>query len=177
MTSDGYGAVVESRVPGRVRLRLPRDERRGDVVGQIESTLRGLDGVVDVTANPETGSILVRHDPSVLSDTLLVRYARDVHIISDAASGIVDADTDEWPETSQLARSVMREFRQVDRFLSRMSDGRIDGKMAAVVLLVGGSTLRALFGTKQTATPWYTLLWYAYSVFLHWHKAGRSHTP
>jgi hypothetical protein len=177
MTGNGYRAVVESRVPGRVRFRLPREGRREEVVGRVESTLRELNGVVDVTANAETGSILVRHDPGVLSDSLLVRYARDVHIISDIAGGTADADADQWPETSQLGQSVMREIRQIDQFVSRVSGGKIDGKMAVVILLLGGSTVRALFDKRAVPTPWHALLWYAYSVFLHWHKTAKSHTP
>ena len=177
MTSNGYRAVVESRVPGRVRFRLPRDERREDAVESVESALRKLNGVVDVTANPDTGSILVKHDPDVLSDSLLVRYARDVHIISDFAGTIPEADTDQWPEASPMARSVMGEMKQVDKFVSRLSGGTVDGKMAVVIMLLGGSFVRAVFNKRQGPTPWYTLLWYAYSVFVQWNKSEQSHTP
>lgn len=174
MTRNGGGAVVESCVPGRVRFRFPHEERREDVFGNVESTLRGLDGVVDVTANPSTGSVLVKHDPAVLSEALLVSYARDVHIVSSAASKDTDTDAEPWPETSELARSIMGEIKRMDRFVSRLSGGTIDGKMAAVILLLGGSATRALLGKKQVPAPWHALLWYSYSLFIQWNKNNKS---
>ncbi len=169
MIDSGHGAVVESAVPGRVRFRLPQDQRRQDVMGDVESALREIEGVVDVTANPFTGSVLVRLDPAVLSDALLVSFARDAHILS-GAQGSNGSEPAAWSETSQLAHSLSGELKRLDHFVSRVSRGTIDGKTAAMFLLLGTSVTRALFDKRQAQAPWYALMWYAYSMFIQWNK-------
>lgn len=169
MMRNGRGAVVESCVPGRIRFRLPQEERREDVLGGVESALRQLQGVVDVTANLCTGSVLVKHDPTVLPESLLVDYARRSNILSGAA-GQAEPEAVLWSQSSQLARSIAGELKRMDQFVSRVSRGTVDGKTAAAIVLFGTSLTRAMFDKRQIPAPWYALLWYAYSLFMQWNK-------
>lgn len=56
---------VESFLPGRVRLRVPRPRRR-DAIPRITRSLRGLDGVLAIAASVVTGGILLEFDPELL---------------------------------------------------------------------------------------------------------------
>lgn len=173
MIGSGHGAVIESALPGRVRFRFPQDERQQGIIEDAESALRGLKGVLDVTANLFTGSLLVTHDPAVLPESLLVDFARNADILA----GIGEDGEPEpavWSETSQIAGSIVNELKRLDRTVSRVSRGTIDGKTAAAILLFGTSLTRALFDRRQVRTPWYALLWYAYSLFIQWNKNNGS---
>lgn len=166
----GGGAVVESKVPGRVRFRLPKGRRREDVMTEVTSVFSGADGVIDVTGNSTTGSVLVRYDPRVVRGDDLVKLGREANIVSDIVEDVEELLGVSWPAMSDAAGSVLRTFRRFDQTVSRMTGGAIDGKMLVILLLFSASLWRALFWRRQVPTPWHALLWYSYSVFMQWHN-------
>lgn len=167
-------AVVESRVPGRVRFRFPKEHRHPSVFEEAASIFGGADGVLDVLSNPGTGSLLVLNDPDVLDEDGLLDIARDARIVSDAERELEEAGEGQWPETSELARSIMQGFRRYDRFVGHLTNGVIDGKTLIILLLFGSAMSRVLLGRKQPPAPWYALMWYGYSAFVQWHKPGAA---
>lgn len=66
--------MITSCIPGRVRLRHPR-LHDPDESGRLCALLRVTEGILDVTANPRTGSLLVRYDTTVVDEDDLARAA------------------------------------------------------------------------------------------------------
>lgn len=172
MISNGGGAIVESRVPGRVRFRFPKHVRTSDVLEEAVSVLGGAEGVLDVLPNLGTGSLLVLNDPDVIDEDGLLELARDANIIAHNGHKRAEEAEEQWPETSELARSIMQGFKRFDKSVSRLTNGLIDGKTLIIFLIFGAAISRAFLGRKQSPTPWYALMWYGYSAFMHWNKPG-----
>lgn len=65
--------AIRSLLPGRLRLRNPMlREMTADDVASLRDLLMGIDGMVDVTINPNVGSALLLWDTSVLSEETLL---------------------------------------------------------------------------------------------------------
>lgn len=176
---NGREAAIESYVPGRVRIRLPREQRDQITAGSIQSSVEEVKGVRNVFINPSTGSVLVEYDPGVLDFNQLKsesRLGRIIHDI-DVAADVVSA-ADSWPGgPSVTAQGIIQGFRQFDRSLNRITRGVVDGKTAVPLMLLGLSLGRYFLSERRAATPWYSLLWYSYSMFMHWNSPNKGRPP
>ncbi len=72
-------AVVEHRIPGRMRLRIPR--RRGDAAffGHVAAELAEVAGVRSVRNNPVTASVLIEHGGDAAE---VLQAARERHLFA-----------------------------------------------------------------------------------------------
>lgn len=170
MNRNGRGAVVESSVPGRIRLRIPHEQRRMDTISRIESVLWNIEGVADILTNPNTGSMLIRHDPDVIESDRLLDLAKAAHIVSEVADVVGDIEQMPWPQISKSAARAISNFRKFDNTLYRLTGGTVDGKMLIILFLLGAGVTRAFLSNRRMPTPWYSLLWYSYSAFMQWHR-------
>lgn len=148
-------------------MRLPKAQRHTDIVLDFKSLLQEMDGIRTVEANPATGSVLVEHDPSVINTDKLIEAA-GANLIAKIGDA---AESEAAPEISTSAMQVLKSFGRFDRTVNRITRGTIDGKMAVSFLFLGLS-LGRMFSVRRAPTPWHTLLWYSYSIFMQWHKPG-----
>ena len=81
--------AIRSLLPGRLRLRHPMlREMTADDVASLRDLLMGIDGMVDVTINPNVGSVLLLWDTSVLSEETLLEtlsFYAEMFLASDEA--------------------------------------------------------------------------------------------
>lgn len=172
MIPDSPTAAVESRVPGRIRLRVPRGSRRGNGLARIQMVFENVEGIRNIDINPSTGSVLITHDPNIIDSEDLIGLGRSANVIRQESQG--GRNGIQWPAMSTGARQIISGFRQFDSAISRFTGGAIDAKLAIPLLLLGLSLGRALFSASKAPTPWYSLLWYSYSMFMHWHDPTGS---
>lgn len=173
MGSNGCRATVESRLPGRIRLRVPRERRDEGFVSSLESSLQSIEGVLNVAANILTGSVLVEYDQDRASGDSVVDACRRAGVVADALQPWLPCNAD-WPGKSRTAEGIVQSFRRLDSTVCRVTRGVIDAKMAVSLLLLAKSVSRMLANGKSGPVPWHSLLWYSYSVFMHWHRPGRN---
>ncbi|MCX8053441.1 MAG: heavy-metal-associated domain-containing protein [Armatimonadetes bacterium] len=177
MISNALGAVVESYVPGRIRVRLPRERRDTSVLSEVASILAGVDGIKSVKTNEITGSILVEYDADAINVEELIALGKTANLIDDFdLSGTGTSTKSEFPPTSATARSILAGFRAVDRMVHELSRGLLDAKTIMPLTLFGISLRNYLRSPQRSPVPWYTLLWYAYSTFMQWNRPGRTTT-
>jgi hypothetical protein len=148
-------ARIVHRIAGRMRVRVP--SRRGDAAyfATVEETLRGLNGVESVGADPLTGGILILHgiDPGVIVD-----YA--------AQKGLFLAKEE---EAKKAGGTVLHDVlgapfgsfsRRIRSFTGNAAD--LSGLAVLALLTVGVYQIaRGNFG----APAWYTAFWYALGIF------------
>lgn len=174
MRLNGSGATIESCVPGRIRVRLPNEQRCEEVASDIQLFFGDIDGVENVTVNMITGSVLVEHDPRIVETSRLIEFGQAASIICNHnGDGVVVSQMQPWPDMSDMSKSILRTFRQFDRSIRQLSNGKMDAKLLSALLLVGMGSGRMLLGRRPPA-PWYTLLWYGYSMFMHWHNPNKN---
>ena len=167
-----YEVCVESSVPGRIRLRVPRDLRLHESMSKIAAKLKETNGIHKVQVSPTTGSILIQNDPKIIdADTLL----KAINVKPAAPADTLDFITlQPWPGKSKTGLQIVDSFRKFDQGVSWATKGNIDGKMTVVLTLLALSMGRAFLSEKRVLTPWYTLLWYSYSMFMHWYNPTKD---
>ena len=173
------GCAVESSLPGRMRMRLPQPRRRESIAARVRSDLGHVEGVRNVLVNILTGSVLVLYDPDALDADELVDAARDADIVSDVGGAAEAVEEAPWPEVSALGKQIVNWVRELDRSIRQASGGLIDLKLLIPLVLLALALARAIASGRRTPMPWYTLMWYAYSTFVHGHSpfAGRLGKP
>lgn len=67
-------SFITSFMDGRVRLRHPA-LKRAEQAGQVRELLSALPGMLRVTTNPRTGSLLIEYDPARISREDLIELA------------------------------------------------------------------------------------------------------
>ena len=174
MMPQVYEVNVESSVPGRMRLRLPREHRRQDVMSKISVTLNGTSGIHSVMVNPATGSILVENDPNLIDTEMLLKAIHAKHAAPTNEAQWDFLAKQPWPGKSKAGLHIIRSFRKFDQTVSWVTKGAVDGKLTIVMMLLVLSLGRAFLADKRTAAPWYSLLWYSYSMFMHWYNPTRN---
>jgi hypothetical protein len=173
LNGNGLGATIESHVPGRVRARLPRENRGHDILQEIHDILSDVEGILSVVMNPRTGSVLVNYDPDRLDFDALVQLARAAGIIRSPSEPRTHNEKRPWPHRSESAERLISGFRTLDRRIHLATNGAMDLKMLIPLVLVGISLGRAIARRDKGAIPTHVLLWYAYNIFMQWNQPSQ----
>lgn len=68
-------AHLAHHVPGRLRLKLPIHMRDADAIAQYAELMRAQPGVLEVSTNTRSGSVVVRYDPKTTGSRVLLETA------------------------------------------------------------------------------------------------------
>ncbi len=79
---------VESKVPGRMRVRLRKDLRSQDAVARIQQSLDNHPDIRDAQVNPTTGSVTFTHAPGKDGHKILAEVLREGELLADVAFDI-----------------------------------------------------------------------------------------
>jgi hypothetical protein len=145
-------AHILHHLPGRVRLKMP--DRVGDPAyfADLEKQLGAFQDFETLSANPETGSLLMQ-DGRIDLDALS-GYAEEKNLFT-----ISNAPAPAKP----VSDNFMAPITQASLALKKRSGGRIDLPEVAFLLMMAFGIYRLIRG-KLSAPPWYTAFWYAYGI-------------
>jgi hypothetical protein len=160
-----YLQIVHA-IPGRTRLRYPALRRAKDDADRLADALAATPGVHETSLRPFTGSILVLHDPSVTSATLVDVTQRVLACDRVLARGERPPIGGSVPELSKIAKLAAAAFRDIDRDLLRLSDGSIDLGTLATLGFVGAGAVGLAFEREVEMPPWFNLAWWGYRTFM-----------
>jgi len=146
-------AYVSHHTAGRFRIRIP--SKKGDVA--FFESLKTLGGqfpsIHEVTVNPLTGSILIKHalDPKLMEELGRKHFPEQ--------AGQIDSPS------SNIHRQVTETYHLVDKKIKKFTGGEMDvGTMSFGALLLMG--LYQISRGNFMAPAWYTAFWYALNIFL-----------
>ncbi len=180
MSYDGQKGIVESYVPGRLRVRMPPEKREDEAFAHFSGMIERLSGVRSISVNRKTGSVLVEFDPEALAVEEVNSLARVAGIIGEIGEIIGQAEGEEdniaWNELSIAAKRLQKAFWKANGSVRRATNGLVDLRLLIPAALLMLGIARAVATRKNPPTPWYALFWYAYSIFMHWQDPTK-HMP
>ena len=144
-------AYVFHRARGRLRLRIP--QRRGDAAffAGLEERLRSAPGIIGVSVNPVTASVLFLLDPTTDRDPLPVIES----------TGLLEVREGSPPMTPTLA-ALRRAVWRMDQSLHAQSAGSLELRTLAFLILVASAARQVVRG--EMLAPAASLLWYAFEL-------------
>ena len=159
--------------PGRLRLKLPRDEMQGEALNRAEHALQSAAGIEDVRPNPLASSVLVRYNPGSadLGSVMDALEQAGVNVVVENLQDVVQSTGGETPGT--LGDAIGSIFSNADARVSRLMHGRADLRTLLPVGL-GALAVREVFSGRAVAAPWYVLAWYAFDSFTRLRQAPKN---
>jgi len=148
---------VVTDIPGRLRLRMPRDRRDPRELQRLADVLSGHPAIALTAANAASGGLLVRYDASKLSSKEVVGLLQQA-----------GASFDEPESRERRAAVAVREAAgDLNRRVEQATRGAVDLRFLFPAAL-GTLALRQLSiqGVQLRQVPWYVLAWYAFDSFL-----------
>lgn len=149
-TAPGVRAELLHRSPGRLRLRVPALRRDDQALAGLANAVEAVAGVIAVTPNPLTATLLVRHTAAD-DEALLSELGRRTGLALESA----DAFTDTLAEVArsfQARRAALRQRTGID----------LDPRTLAFYVLLGIGLVQLARGNVMV--PATTALWYATSL-------------
>lgn len=145
-------AYIAHQVRNRVRLKIPEMRHDLDYFSALVEKLGALAGVLEVTANPATGSVIIVH-PAV--------SFTELEPLLEHAGLFTLAPAPEHPQENVVA-PVLKSFNRINETLSEGSAGNFNLQSFAFVGLVALAAHQAYRG--NILAPAISLLWNAFDL-------------
>jgi hypothetical protein len=154
-------AYVSHHTADRFRIRIP--SKKGDTAFFQSLKDRGgqFPNIHEVTVNPITGSVLIRHslDPAIMAELARKYFPEQAKQIDSPSSNI--------------HRQVTETYRLVDNKIKKFTGGEMDvGALSFGALLIMG--IYQISRGNFMAPAWYTAFWYAMNIFLKSKPKGKE---
>jgi Heavy metal associated domain 2 len=177
------GATVVHHIPGRLRIRLPRESRDPRLLRELREFVEGLGGVRQVEINPVTGSILVSYHPESHEQIQAILQSAE-SAEPDFSSPPELGEADELAEQiekeaeflaahSELALHIVNAVKRVNREIREASGNTVDLK---VLVPAGFAVWAFLKAGAEISTPlWVTLSLFSFNSFVTLHRPTHVH--
>jgi hypothetical protein len=145
-------AIAVHFTGSRLRIKVPTQKGNTTYFKTLAETLQDIDGVSSVSVNTTTGSVLMLHniDLKLLIDRINEKGCLKVRM-DNRFKG-------------KLHRQIESFFVSADKKISGATGGELNLPTVLFFALVGAGIYQVARG-HTNAIPWYTALWYAYSLF------------
>jgi hypothetical protein len=175
------GLKIVHALPGRVRLKLPQIKGNPELARNAQKKLAGVPGIMQVKANPVTGSVLVLYDLAAsMSETVEPLAA----VLGEFSPEITALDLMSWltsmpanPDASaHPGGSLTAGVQALNAEVGRITGGLDLKLLVPLTLLFFG--VRGLLASEKTTVPaWHDYFWFAFSslVMLNrgWFEGGQ----
>ncbi len=152
--------AIEHALPGRLRLRLPREVD----LDRLTSDWKARAGVTRVSASPVTGSVLIHFDPEQADVQSLVDGLALRALQAEPAHAV--------PRSGTLAEAIVTATTALDAKVKQATRGVGLGTLLPVGLL-GWAASEVLRG-RTRPLAWTSAIWYAHGILREYtREAGR----
>jgi Heavy metal associated domain 2 len=150
-----------------MRVRMPAAKRDAERLEEIRSSIRKLPGVLDVSANPALGTLVIHYDPALFGE--VIQRVTEHASKADLFLLRPPDEEDDAPPVSQVERAVDQFFGKANRILEAATGHAVNLKE---VFPFGILLYAVLFVDKAiAASQWMSWLQFAISTYLELHEA------
>jgi Heavy metal associated domain 2 len=160
-------AEIVHHIAGRMRIRVPAAKGDPERLEEIRSSIGKLSGVLEVTANPGLGTLLLYYDPALFGEAIqrVTEHASkaDLFLLRPP-----DEDDDDPTPVSTLDRAVDHFFGRVNRIVEAATGNAVNLKE---IFPFGIILYAVLFLDKAiAASQWLNLVQFALGTYLELHE-------
>lgn len=166
--------VVKSTTQGRIRLQLNPEYRTPETLARLKTQLEQDERISEVTINPRTGSVIVKHSHQHQGHRLLSEALKEAELVAEVALEVEPIEEEGEGEgegggeggQAKLDQQIADLMYRFDRFLYRRSGGRIHARGRVVPLGIAGLGVAqiAAYGISLEMLPGPMLFWIAFDI-------------
>jgi hypothetical protein len=162
---------VESKVPGRMRVRLRHNLRDDQTVKRVKESLDNDPDVRDVQVNPMTGSVTFTHAPSKDGHGILAKALREGELLADIAFDIPAEEEGEGGEGGgedpygKLDQQLADLTYKVEGYVYRKTGLRFRGQVIAGSVAGLGVAQMLIYGISFEMLPGPVLIWLGWDIY------------
>lgn len=160
---------VESKVPGRMRVRLRKDLRSQDAVARIQESLDNHPDIRDAQVNPATGSVTFTHTPGKDGHKILAEVLREGELLADVAFDIPAEEEggegggeDPYGKLDQQLADLTY---KVEGYVYRKTGLRFRGQVVAGTVAGLGVAQMIIYGISFEMLPGPVLIWLGWDIY------------
>ncbi|TRW89544.1 HMA2 domain-containing protein [Candidatus Methylobacter oryzae] len=147
-------AYVKHQLPGRVRLKIPQKKGDADYFARIAKSFSKFPGITQLQFNPNSGTILIRHDEAKAQLGNISEFAQTNGLFNIAEPP--PEKTFSIPH-QPIATLTSTRLNRLDQSLMELSEGLIDSRSLFLLILTGLAVHQIARG--KIMTPAASLLW------------------
>lgn len=155
--------VIEHALPGRLRLRVPREVDLERLTDEWKSRV----GVASVSASPLTGGVLIHFDPGKVDVQSLVDVL--------ASRSLRAEPSDPAPRSGTLAEAIVTATAALDVKLKQATRGTGLGTLLPMGLL--GWAASELARGRVRPLAWSSAIWYAHGILRDYNREAAREPP
>jgi len=158
-----------SHFPGRLRVRAEMFRVLPDVADAVAQRMREEPGVGRVESSARTGSLVIEYEPRVIQLPRVV----DLLVRTGGLHGLeVDVGA-ERPQREAPGVGIREIMDAWDRFVAKVSDGRIDLRTGVPATLLAFGAGVVLFGRRRMP-EWYDFVFWSFVTFVNLNPSKTS---
>lgn len=179
---ETHGLEVMHAIPGRTRLRWRRLKGDSGAAREIHRRLSAIDGIHQVEVNPNTGSVIVHHEPEAMEslEFLLAVAAAfglglgETEELSELLKGL-----EQGAELTDLTKDLSKIGEEINARLAKATGGQLDMRTALPLVLALLGIRSLIVSDVLTSPKWYDYLWFAFGSYfiLNPSYANVDHQP
>jgi hypothetical protein len=159
---------VESKIPGRMRVRLKPELRTAAVAAKVQKLLEAHPDVRDVSVNERTGSVMFTHAPEKDGHSVLSEIVEEAELMAavafDIPSSGEDGEGGEDPY-GKLDQQLADLVYGIEGFVYRKTGLRFRGQLVAGTLAGAGVAQMAIYGISLEMLPGPLLIWIGWDIY------------
>lgn len=159
---------VESKVPGRMRVRLRKDLRNQDSVTRIQQSLDSHPDIRDAQVNPTTGSVTFTHTPGKDGHKILAEVLREGELLADVAFDIPSTEEGEGggeDPYGKLDQQLADLVYKVEGVVYKKTGLRFRGQIIAGTVAGLGVAQMVVYGISLEMLPGPVLIWLGWDIY------------
>jgi hypothetical protein len=159
---------VESKIPGRMRVRLKPELRTAAVAAKVQKSLEAHPDVRDVSVNTRTGSVMFTHAPGKDGHSVLSEVVEEAELLAGVAFDIPTSDeggaggADPYGKLDQQLADLVY---GIEGFVYRKTGLRFRGQLIAGTLAGAGVAQMAIYGISLEMLPGPLLIWIGWDIY------------
>ena len=176
------GITVVHAIPGRIRLKVASVRDNSTLASELRHRLAAIQGVKQVEANPQTGSVLILYDAVATASPEALRSLAEP--LTQLFPGLDINDLQAWVSSTNgshsapsLTQGVAGFFASFNQKIDTATGGAADLKILLPLGLFALGIRSLLSSEKRLLPTWYDFLWFALCTYFMLNPKPGEKTP
>lgn len=162
---------VESRIPGRTRVRVKSDLRTPQNMARLHEQFNSHPDVGQVTINQRTGSVTFTHGKDKDGGNIFEKILQEIELVAETVLEIPVEDDDGGSPEARLDQQLADLMHRVDYAIYQKTGLQAKGRVFPATIAGLGVAQLFIYGVSLEMLPGPVLIWIGWDIY---HRFGKE---